>query len=195
MGSERGVGLLLDVETTGLSPYSDEVIELALILFSYHRSNGEIIDIIDQDSFLREPMSNSAKNNYYNAYKVHGIPYDLVRGKTFYDVKIKTYFHRTESIIAHNASFDRSFLYHMYPEINEKKWYCSMRNIPWKNYGFPNSKLITLLKGHNITNSQSHRALDDITYLMKLLKMQSITGNTYLKDVLSKNPMRSYQPS
>ncbi|MEH7119770.1 exonuclease domain-containing protein [Neobacillus vireti] len=188
-------GLVLDVETTGLGPTKDEVIELALKLFTYRKETGEIIEIIEEDSFLREPISRSARNNYDTAFRVHGIPYELVKGKSFYDVKIKTYFHRADSVFAHNASFDRSFLYHMYPEVNDLKWYCTMRNIPWKNYGFPNGKLLTLLQGHNITDYQTHRALDDITYLMDLLKKTSPKGNLYLQEVLEKGPMRKYQPA
>jgi len=188
-------GLLLDVETTGLGPTTDEVIELALKLFSYRTDTGEVTEIIEEDSFLREPLSNSARNNYDQAYRVHGIPYELVRGKSFYDVKIKTYFHRADSVFAHNASFDRSFLYHMYPEVNDLKWYCTMRNVPWKQYGFPNGKLLTLLQAHDITNYQTHRAMDDITYLLELLKKTSPNGNPYLQEVLDKGPMRKYQPS
>jgi DNA polymerase-3 subunit epsilon len=165
------LGLVLDVETTGLGPTKDEVIELALKLFSYRTDTGEVIEII------------------------HGIPYELVEGKSFYDAKIKTYFHRADSVFAHNASFDRSFLFHMYPEVNDLKWYCTMRNIPWKNYGFPNGKLLTLLQAHNITNYQTHRALDDITYLLELLKKTSPNGNLYLQEVLEKSPMRKYQPA
>jgi DNA polymerase-3 subunit epsilon len=70
-----------------------------------------------------------------------------------------------------------------------------MRNIPWKNYGFPNGKLLTLLQAHNITNYQTHRALDDITYLLELLKKTSPNGNLYLQEVLEKSPMRKYQPA
>ncbi|WML42308.1 exonuclease domain-containing protein [Neobacillus sp. OS1-2] len=188
-------GLVLDVETTGLGPTKDEVIELALKLFTYRSDSGEIIDIVEEDSFLREPLSDTARYNYDQAYRVHGIPYELVRGKSFYDAKIKTYFHRANTVFAHNASFDRSFLYHMYPEVNDLKWYCTMRGVPWKNYGYPNGKLLTLLQAHNITNYQTHRALDDITYLMELLKKTSPNGNLYLQEVLEKGPMRKYQPA
>ncbi|MDR6999963.1 DNA polymerase-3 subunit epsilon [Neobacillus niacini] len=195
MRSIEKLGLLVDVETTGLGPATDEVIELALKLFSYRDDTGEILDVLEEDSFLREPLSSTARNNYERAFRVHGIPYETVRGKSFYDVKIKTYFHRADSIFAHNASFDRSFLVHMYPEVNDSKWYCTMRNIPWKNYGFANGKLLTLLQSHNITNYQTHRAMDDITYLMELLKKISPNGNLYLQEVLEYGPMRKYQPA
>lgn len=189
------LGLVLDVETTGLGPTTDEVIELALKLFSYRTDTGEIQEIIEEDSFLREPLTSSARRNYDRAYQIHGIPYELVAGKSFTDVKIKSYFHRADSVFAHNASFDRSFLYHMYPEVNDLNWFCTMRGVKWKNYGFPNGKLLTLLQAHQITNHQTHRALDDITYLMDLLRRTSPNGNLYLQEVLENGPMRKYQPA
>lgn len=195
MRKQENYGLLLDTETTGLGPTKDEVIELAVKLFSYRSDTGEILDILEEESFLREPLSTTARRNYNQAFRVHGIPFDDVRGKSFLDGKIKTYFHRAEAVFAHNASFDRSFLFHMYPEVNDLKWYCTMRNVPWKQYGFPNGKLLTLLQAHEITNYQTHRAMDDITYLMELMKRVSPKGNLYLHEVLENGPMRKYQPA
>ncbi|WP_102261529.1 exonuclease domain-containing protein [Mesobacillus jeotgali] len=195
MNKENKLGLVVDVETTGLGPDSDEIIELAVKLFSFHEESGEIIDILDEDSYLREPLSTTAQRNYDRAYRIHGISYDLVRGKTFYDEKIMDYFNRTDAIFAHNASFDRSFLLRMYPEVNELNWYCTMKNVKWKNHGFPNSKLLTLLQAHNISKFQTHRAMDDITYLTELLKQQNPNGDYYLKEVLDYGPMRKYQPA
>lgn len=144
---------------------------------------------------MREPVSDSARKNYNRAFRVHGIPYEAVRGKTFYDVKIKTFFYRADAVFAHNASFDRSFLVRMYPEVNELNWYCTAKNVPWKQYGFPNGKLLTLIEAHGISNFQTHRAMDDITYLMELLKKRSPKGNLYLQEVLDYGPMRKYQPA
>lgn len=192
---DNKVGLLVDVETTGLGYDSDEVIELALKLFSYRNDTGEILDILDEDSFLREPLSKSALSNYDRAFRVHGIPFEAVKGKSFFDGKIKSYFSQTDSVFAHNASFDRSFLFRMYPHVNEIDWYCTMRSIQWKAYGYQNSKLLTLLQAHKITQHQTHRAMDDITYLMELLKKTNPNGEPYLKETLQYGPMRKYQPA
>lgn len=191
----EGLGLVLDIETTGLSPINDEVIEIALKLFSFDQQTGDILTIKDERSYLREPETTSALRNYNQAYKVHGIPFEEVVGKSFDDREIKKMFAYADIVLAHNASFDRSFLYQMYPnDVNELKWYCTMRGVPWKEYGFYNSKLLTLLKGHQITNYQNHRAMDDITYLLALLKNKNPNGESYLKDILRKGPMRKYQP-
>ena len=45
----------VDVETTGLDHRSDEVVELAIVLFAYDRSTGRILDIIDNYTGLRDP--------------------------------------------------------------------------------------------------------------------------------------------
>ncbi|MBA9028194.1 exonuclease domain-containing protein [Peribacillus huizhouensis] len=195
MSIQKKVGLVLDVETTGLSPNEDEMIELAMKLFSFNELTGEVLEVIDEDTFLREPMSTSARRNYDHAYEVHGIPFELVRGKSFYDVKIKTYFNHANAVFAHNASFDRSFLVRMYPDVNELKWYCTMRGVAWKDYGMYNSKLLTLLKHHSISDFQSHRAMDDITYLLELIKKQNPYGDLYLQEILKRGPMRKYKPA
>ncbi|WP_409296930.1 exonuclease domain-containing protein [Peribacillus sp. SCS-26] len=193
MNNEIKHGLVVDVETTGLGPDRDEVIELALKLFSYKEETGEVLEIIDVDSFLREPVTVSAKRNYSSAFRVHGIPYEMVQGKSFSDDRIMTFFERADAIFAHNASFDRSFLFRMYPAVNESDWYCTMRGVPWKGYGFPDSRLLTLLQAHAITEYQSHRALDDITNLLELLKQTSPRGTLYLKEIITGRPMRQYQ--
>ncbi|WP_256213176.1 exonuclease domain-containing protein [Bacillus sp. OV322] len=192
---QKNLGLVVDVETTGLSPKSDEIIELALKLFSYDAKSGEVLDIVEEASYLREPLSYSARQNYSSAYKIHGIPFESVEGKSFYDEEISGLFAKADTVFAHNASFDRSFLYHMYPEINELKWHCTMRGVPWKEYGFLNSKLLTLLQYHKIANHQTHRALDDITYLLELLKQQNPSGSPYLKEVLERGHMKKYKPA
>lgn len=194
MAGKIKTGLLADTETTGLKPGADEIIELGLILFSYNEETGDIIDTLEEASFLREPLSSSAVRNYPGAFRVHGIPFSLVEGKVFDDEKIRKFFSYPDSVLAHNASFDRSFLYHMYPEVNDLKWYCTMRNIPWKQYGFPSGSLLSLLKAHGISGSQQHRALDDILQLMALLRHQNQEGYPYLRDVLHQKPMGKYDP-
>ncbi|WP_234396934.1 exonuclease domain-containing protein [Bacillus massiliglaciei] len=185
-------GIMLDVETTGLSPASDEIIELAMMLFQYNEETGEILEILKKESFLREPIKHSARNNYSTSFRVHGIPFESVQGKEFHDKEITKYLAYADSVFAHNASFDRSFLYQMYPLVNEHSWFCTMRSVPWKKYGYPNSRLLTILQGHGIAQHQTHRAMDDINYLMELMKQTNPNGQFYLKEVISKKPMRKY---
>ena len=48
------VGILFDVETTGLDTASDEVVELGMVKFSYH-PDGSVAAVLDTFSSFNEP--------------------------------------------------------------------------------------------------------------------------------------------
>ena len=51
-----GIAGCIDVETTGLSPYTNEIIELGLVLFAFNRQTGKIIEVLEEYTGLREPV-------------------------------------------------------------------------------------------------------------------------------------------
>src|ERR1035441_1782699 len=71
-----GTGAVLDVETTGFSPRTDEIVELAMTLFRYDRVAGQVLEIVGEYSGLREPSCPIPRC----ASTVHGITRRLVRG-------------------------------------------------------------------------------------------------------------------
>jgi DNA polymerase-3 subunit epsilon len=127
--SNSNIGVLVDVETTGLSPYEDEIIEIALIKFSFDKATGEVLDILDTYTSLREPKSSTAIAKYDEAYKIHGIPFSIVKGKEFDHDHVNSLLDDAEYGFAHNSSFDRSFVFGMYQKVNDLKWHCSMKHI------------------------------------------------------------------
>ena len=50
------VGVIFDVETTGLDPQADEVIELGMVKFAY-RPDGRVARVIDSFGSLNEPAN------------------------------------------------------------------------------------------------------------------------------------------
>ncbi|QNG60720.1 hypothetical protein H4O14_04200 [Bacillus sp. PAMC26568] len=184
-------GMILDVETTGLSPIQDEIIEIGYVLFRYQTDTDVFLEITEEHSYLREPLSLSSRKNYEFAYRIHSIPFEDVKGKSFNDEIIKSAIQKADFIIAHNASFDRSFTAKMYPELYSKKWYCSARNIPWKTYGYRSAKLISLLHSHGLAAIQTHRALDDVNQLYQLLKSSNYEGKSYLNVALTERSSKS----
>ena len=76
-GNQKRIGLILDVETTGLDPTRDEIIELAMLKFDYG-SDGSVFRVLDQFSRLREPTVAIP----IEITKLTGITSEMVAGKT-----------------------------------------------------------------------------------------------------------------
>ena len=103
---EYGIGGCIDVETTGLSPHYNEIIEFALILFSYHCKTGEIMEVMDEYTGLREPGCVISRG----ATWVHGLTKEQLIGKSLAEDRIIAMLKQTDFIISHNASFDYGFV-------------------------------------------------------------------------------------
>ena len=109
--AEWGVAAFVDCETTGLAQH-DELIELAVILFCFDRTNAAICGIVDSYSGLREPM---VEINPFAA-RTHHITPDTLAGKTLDGERVESILERAEFFIAHNAAFDRRFVVKLFPK-------------------------------------------------------------------------------
>jgi DNA polymerase-3 subunit epsilon len=186
---EWGVAAFIDCETTGLAN-SDEMVELALILFCFDRTTGSICGIADSYSGLREPAVEISPF----AARVHHITPDMLAGKTLDDGRVERILERAEFLIAHNASFDSRFVSKMFPRAEQKRWLCSMHGIEWKNHGMSSRSLKDLLAKHGYKNGGAHRALADAMATLTLLQHGQQSGGTYLGEMLETAGMRASRP-
>ncbi len=169
-----GIAGCIDVETTGLYPGNDEIIELALVLFSYDRQG--ITEIVDCYNGLREPNVEISSG----AYRMHGLTKEDLLGERLDLERIKQMIERTDFLVAHNADFDRGFISKIIPSVKKKPWLCSMTGVNWRG----GRSLQALLDRHGIEPEQAHRALADVGGVLKLLSKHNGQGKTYFAEML-----------
>jgi DNA polymerase-3 subunit epsilon len=179
-----GVACFVDVETTGLSARTEEIVELAACLFEYRRDTGEVLRVVDRYVGLREPgVPVSA-----GAARVHGLRPQQLQGKQLDRQKVEALLHTAEFIVAHNASFDRGFITKLFPLSEQKTWVCSMSGVDWRGRGFTSRGLQNLLRDHNICVKRAHRAEDDVIATLELLSRCDVNGRHYFADLLRSLP-------
>ena len=161
--------ILLDVETTGLDPARDEVVELGMVKFSYH-AGGEVGAVIDTFSSLHEPTIAIPED----AIKKHGLTDAMVAGHKIDGEAVNAFVSDAAIVIAHNAGFDRKFAERFWPVFASKHWACSVYGVAWRGHGFEGSRLGYLLNGIGLFH-RSHRGLDDCHALLEILA-QTLPG-------------------
>jgi len=176
---------LIDIGTTGLSPVRDEIIELCIILFSFDCETGEVIDILDKYCGLREPSVPISKR----ANKLLGISRKSVQGMSLDSRRIKSLLDQAEIIIAHNASFNSTFVSNHFTRAAEKPWYCSMNGIDWKGKGFLSKSLHKLLKAHGIESPARNRAKYNALATLSFLSNGGSNNESYLPELLNSKPV------
>jgi DNA polymerase III subunit epsilon len=178
--ADTGVAAVIDVETTGFSASSDEVVELGLVLFSFDRSRGHVLEIVAEYGGLRDP----GRPIPASATDAHGLTWDDVRGHALDETTVRGLLQRAEFLIAHNSSFDRGFVVRLFPEAAALPWACSMNGVAWYTHGFRSKALQSLLAAHRIGVDHAHRALDDARNTLRLLAVERPDGTTYLTELL-----------
>ncbi len=156
--------ICFDIETTGLNPIENKILEIAAVHFSVDQG------IINQFSTLVHTESIIPKEST----AIHGITNSMLENAPKLDSVLKQFidFIGKNPLLAHNASFDTSFIGYQlgrhqlpYPEndiydtlIFSRKLYPNLRS----------HSLSNLKKFLSIEGNPSHRALEDSQTTMNL---------------------------
>uniref|UniRef100_UPI00034A9322 3'-5' exonuclease n=1 Tax=Methylobacterium sp. B34 TaxID=95563 RepID=UPI00034A9322 len=121
------IGLVLDVETTGIDFASDEVIQVGMLKFEYGAS-GRIYRVLDTFNQLHRPSRPIPPE----ITRLTGITDADVEGHRIDDATVQAMAADAAVVIAHNANFDRQMCEPRWPVFREKNWACSLNQIPWR---------------------------------------------------------------
>ena len=172
-------GLFVDTETTGLDPARDEIIELAMVPFTYGL-DGQVFAVGQPFQHLQEP----SKPIPAEITAITGIDDAMVAGKRIDPDDVAHFAAPASLVVAHNAAFDRKFLERFSETFNTKPWACSMSQIDWAGEGYEGTKLAYLAGGAGFFYER-HRAAHDCMAAIELLaRVHPRSGRTGLAQLL-----------
>jgi DNA polymerase III subunit epsilon len=173
-------GLILDIETTGLNPNDDRIIEIGMVSFAYGAEDGAVGMVDPPVAFFEDPEQELTRK----IIDLTGITDDMVRGQRIDDDLVREQFMAADIAIAHNASFDRPFVDRRFGFLAGQPWACSYREVPWEDHGHRCLKLECLLTNHCSYFFDGHRAANDCLALLRLLATPFQSGESPMKLLL-----------
>jgi DNA polymerase-3 subunit epsilon len=155
--------LILDTETTGLSPQTGQCIEVGAVLF-----HVPCRSVLSQVSFLLPCASNAAE-------AINGIAAEVTRLEQPWQAALVCFeamVASADALVAHNAAFDQQWFGQPPLPRLKKRWICSMEDIRWpagRNLrAAPSVRDLALAYGVPVW--AAHRALTDCIYLAQVFE-------------------------
>ena len=148
--------VVLDLETTGLSPASDEIIDIAAIRYISGAKVSEFSTLVKPSIPIPQEITD-----------ITGITDDMVADAPDIDEALdglSMFLNPDDLVVGHNVGFDVRFLAAAYSRIGEEFApeifdTCGVSRILYPE--LPKHRLIDLMKAFGIRESQSHTAYDD----------------------------------
>ncbi|MBU0981767.1 3'-5' exonuclease [Patescibacteria group bacterium] len=175
--------IIVDLETTGLVPSLDKIIEIAAVKVV----NGQIVEewdsLVNPGVYVPEEVSNFT-----------GITTEMVAGApSFLELKDKYFDFMGEKgiFVAHNVDFDREFIMSHLPEDGRENmdlpYLCTIQLARHVHPNLSKYNLGDLAKTFNVELPQAHRALNDAKataeLFIKFMNVLRLGGLKHLGDI------------
>lgn len=157
--------LLLDTETTSLTPETGQLIEVGIAVWSVDH-----LSLVASRSWLLLSETNDAQ-------EVNGIPVGILRDhgrdQITTDSWVGSWMDHVDAVVAYGAEFDRKWFGEAVR--SKKPWICAMDDLPWpKRTG--SKSLAAVALGHGVGMARAHRAIDDVLTMVSLFERVAEMG-------------------
>ena len=178
---ELGPFTVFDVETTGMSPTRDRIVQIGAVR-------------IDRDGYISryQTLINPGRQIPPGVICVHHITNEMVSGAPTFANAGREFldFARESTLVAHNARFDLGFLQESLARTGLPLWkgrtLDTLRLLKTTHPGLPSYKLQSLrvqFQLHSDDSMQAHRADADVEWTLQLLEIA-------LSAALKANPLK-----
>jgi DNA polymerase-3 subunit epsilon len=171
---------IVDTETTGLDPGSDEVIGLAILCLRVDRSSGLVLGVVGDTCQWQQPgrMSQAAE-------ATTRLRRSDLEGRHFDRQAVDALLAVTDLVVAHNAAVDRPFMEPLFPALEDLPWACSLTEIDWRAHGVQAPSIDGLLQGYGLAPSDGTPRSDCQALVRILASPLPGTGETGLSGLIT----------
>lgn len=166
------LGLVVDVETTGLRHGYDQIIEFAALQFSYDAVSGGVYEVRSGYQGYQQPtvpISDEARAK-------HGITDDMLKGESLNADRIEQLLDGVSLIVAYNSDFDRRMIEPQFPAFAALPWGDACFEVDWESAGSVGRKLENVLAHCCGVFYEAHHAMDDAVATLHALATASVGG-------------------
>jgi DNA polymerase-3 subunit epsilon len=179
--------LIVDTETTGLTPAKGRCIEVGAVLF--HVPSRAVLS---QLSFLLPCSSNPAE-------RVNGIAAPVTRLEQPRDqflACLAAMAAAADVLVAHNAAFDRQWFGREELPPLQRPWLCSMEDIRWpaERHLRATPSVRDLALAYGVPVWAAHRALTDCIYIAQVFEREEQLENLLQQALLPRKLYRARLP-
>ena len=171
-------GVVVDIETTGLDPARDVIIELAMRRFRFDAA-GRIVAVGATRVWREDP----GRPLDPAITRLTGLTDADLTGQSIDEAAATAILRSAAVLVAHHVAFDAPRVEARLPGAAGRAWACSLAEVDWDDLGFDGRRLGYLLMqigwfhaGHRaeadilaLLHLLAHRCPDDITILGKLI--------------------------